>query len=277
MKRSKKVQQIAADILKAFEQGTVPRALAQVLLRRHINCPATRWSWSNRLLIALRGHYDARGYRQWQQVGRQVKKGERAAAILAPRTIKAKEDDEERGIREGDPILVGWVPVSVFGFDQTEGEPLPGMEDEVAFIDALPLVEVARSWGLEVGAFDASGGDRLGFYQSRERIGLGVKNLATWAHELVHAADDRLGNLSSAPGQQLGNEVVAELGGAVLLECLGFTDDSDRGGAFAYIETYAKKHERPVLAVCTELLDRTCACVTAILEAAEEEPAAACA
>ena len=101
-------------------------------------------------------------------------------------------------------------------------------------------------------------------------IALGVENLSTWSHELIHAADDRLGTLTKRPGQQLDNEVVAEFGGAVLLECLGFSVESDRGGAFEYIEAYAEKHKKSAIGVCTDLIERTCACVVHILETAEE-------
>lgn len=49
--------------------------------------------------------------------------------------------------------MAGFVCVPVFGYSQTEGDPLPGAEEEAAFLSALPLVEVARSWGLRAGTF----------------------------------------------------------------------------------------------------------------------------
>jgi hypothetical protein len=55
---------------------------------------------------------------------------------------------------------------------------------------------------------------------------VGVKNLATFAHELLHSADDRNGTMTEN-GQQWRSETVAELGGAVLLRLLGFEDDVD--------------------------------------------------
>ena len=270
MKLHGKAKQVAEDILEAFKHGRVPRALAQVFIRHDRDCPSAKWSWRNRLIAALSGHYDARGFHQWQQVGRHVKKGQKAFHILAPRTAKAKEDDEEKGIQAGDTLVVGFLAVPVFGYLQTEGEPLPGREEEAAFIEALPLVDVARSWGLNVGTFNGEDSDKLGYYQHGTAIALGVENLSTWAHELLHAADDRLGTLTRRGGQQLDNEVVAEFGGAVLLECLGYTIESDRGGAFEYIESYAEKHEKSAIGVCTELIDRSCACVAHLLEIAEE-------
>ena len=95
---------------------------------------------------------------------------------------------------------------------------------------------------------------------------LGVENLATWAHELVHAADHRLTKLQ---GEKWHKEIVAELGGAVLLECLGMSCDADLGGAFSYIRSYAESAKKDVVKGCIEVLDRTCECVKLILDTAQ--------
>jgi integrase len=69
-----------------FRAGNVPKALAPIFIKRRDGLPCRRWSWSNQLITALHGYADARGFRQWEQAGRHVKKGERAFDILAPRT-----------------------------------------------------------------------------------------------------------------------------------------------------------------------------------------------
>ena len=263
-----RVSAIAQDILTAFESGELPRALAQLFIHRKVEVPSRHWTWTNRLVAIRKGHVYAAGFRQWQALGRSVKKGEHAFHILAPRIARAKEDDLDRGVKEGDPQTIGFLAVAVFGLSQTEGDALPGMGNESEFIDRLPLVEVARSWGLEVSLYaheDAP--DRLGYFASGRGIGLGVENLSTWAHELVHAADDRRG---ARVMKSLAAEVVAEFGGAILLEALGFTTESDRGGAYEYLRHFCEKEKRSLLGACTELLDRTCACVALILEEAEQ-------
>jgi hypothetical protein len=269
MKLTDKAQQVASEILTAFENGTVPQALAITFLARNLESPCSRWSWRNRLLVALRGHADARGFRQWQEVGQHVRAGQSALYILGPLQVKRHRDaesepgsDEEPGTR-----LVGFRCIPVFGYDQTEGEPLPELERASTFLQTLPLLEVAHHWNLLVKV--VAPGGRLGYYRWDTEIGLAVENFATWAHELVHAGDDRLGNLARKSGQKLDNEVVAELGGAILLECLGHTVESDRGGAYQYIASYCQQHSRDLLTVCTELLERTCAAVELILQTAE--------
>jgi len=191
-----------------------------------------------------------------------VKKGEHAFYILAPK-LKKDEDaaDSDR------LVLVGYQPIAVFGYLQTYGEPLPGAEDEPAFIDALPLIEVARAWNLSVGTYAIRDNPTaLGYFAAGVGIGLATENLATWAHELVHAADHRLGTFT---GKGLASEVVAQLGASILLECLGHPDKSDPGGTYRYIEGYCKEQDRKVLSVCTELLERTCRCVSFLLDEAE--------
>lgn len=281
-KREERIKAISTDILSAFKEGRVPEAVGQVFIRRKVSVPSKDWSWMNRLVGMLHGHAYAAGYRQWQMFGRSVRKGERAFHILGPRTVKVKPEEDEA--EDGNPCdeeprrkVVGYVAISVFGYLQTEGKPLPGLEEEPAFLDGLPLVEVARRWDLAVEAL--SFGDLpgiLGQYHRGSGIQLATRNLSTWAHELVHAADDRLGSLGD---EKLASEVVAELGGAILLETLGFKAESDRGGCFKYVSAYCRRYKRPLLSTVTSLLDRTCRCVSLLLDEAElvaEEKGVAC-
>jgi hypothetical protein len=75
----------ADDILRAFQNPNgLPAPLDQVFIRRRDNAPCRAWSWRHQLLAALHGHADARGFRHWEQVGRHVRKGEKAFNILSP-------------------------------------------------------------------------------------------------------------------------------------------------------------------------------------------------
>ncbi len=270
-----RIDAVAAEILAAFKEGTLPKALAQIYIRCPIEVPSRHWSLANRLLGLLRGHAYSAGFRQWRALGRHVRRGERAYHILGPRIVELEEPVEgPEGEEQGAQVAVGFFTIPVFGYAQTEGDPLPGADREAEFIEALPLLEVARSWGLTVEVFDtADDPRRLGFYRPGAAIGLGVKNLSTWAHELTHAADDRLGLNGSSRAEC---EIVAELGGAVLLECLGFAVDSDRGGAYEYLTRYARTSGRSVLRAATHLLDRTCRCVELLLIEAERLKPEAC-
>jgi len=266
----RKAADAAGKILEAFRAGNLPRALAPVFVKRRDNVPCRQWSWSNQLLAALAGSADARGYRQWQEVGRHVKKGEKAFPILVPLCGKVREQDPDMGEEREWSFVYGFTSAPVFGVEQTEGDPLPPPDPRVtAWLESLPLVEVAKAWGLSVDAFNGERARHFGYYRHGQAIALGVENLSTWAHELTHAADDRAGTITRAPGQQPDNEVVAELGGAILLEILGYATESDRGGCWEYVRQYAAKAKIEPITACQRVLKRTCDAVALILDAAE--------
>ncbi|HUT12481.1 MAG TPA: ArdC family protein [Thermoguttaceae bacterium] len=265
----RKAESAANTILRAFQTGNLPQALAPIFIRRRDNVPCRAWSWSNQLLTALAGHSDARGYRQWQEVGRHVKKGERSFAILVPIVRKRTEKNGETGDEEERTWIAGFTSAAVFGLNQTEGEPLPPPDPEVTrWLENLPLLDVAREWGLSVDAYNGRPGAALGKYRRGNGIALGVENLSTWAHEMCHAADDRLGNLQER-GQHWRSETVAELGGAILLEVLGYDHDADRGGCFQYVQAYATDAGIEPVTACQRVLKRTCDAVVLILDTAE--------
>jgi len=265
----RQAESAATRILEAFKTGNLPKALAPVFVNRKDNVPCRAWSWSNQLLAALSGHSDARGYRQWQQVGRHVKKGEKAFAILVPMVGKRAGIDPETGEAKEHTFIRGFSSAPVFGLSQTDGDPLPPPDPAVmAWLESLPVRDVAESWELSVDAYNGRDGAALGRYRHGTSIALGVENLSTWAHELVHAADDRLGQLKER-GQHWRSETVAELGGSILLEILGHDVESDRGGCWDYVQSYARDAGIEPITACQRVLKRVCDSVALILDTAE--------
>lgn len=80
------------------------------------------YSFGNVLLINIQrpGATMVAGYRRWQELGRQVRRGEKSIRILAPVVVKKeeKDGDEKR-------VLVGFRGTGVFDVSQTDGPPLP--------------------------------------------------------------------------------------------------------------------------------------------------------
>ena len=74
---------------------------------------------ANQLLVALHGHSDARGFRQWQSAGRYVRKGERSFTILSP-VLKTREADD--GQKES--FLLGFKGTAARRSLGTGGPPL---------------------------------------------------------------------------------------------------------------------------------------------------------
>src|SRR5690242_4478341 len=82
------------------------------------------YSFNNTLLIVSQrpDATQVAGYRTWQKLGRQVRKGEHGIRILAPCVVKRETDEgEERS-------AMFFRTVSVFDVSQTDGEPLPELE-----------------------------------------------------------------------------------------------------------------------------------------------------
>jgi hypothetical protein len=193
-----------------------------------------------------------------------VRKGQRAFHILVPCVGKRPDVDPDAGEENERTFVYGFTSAPVFGFGQTDGEPLPPADPKVsAWLESLPVRDVAESWGLSVDAYNGRPGSALGKYRHGGGIALGVENLSTWAHELVHAADDRLGQLKER-GRHWRSETVAELGGAVLRETLGHDVESDRGGSWEYVQSYAIDANIEPVTACQRVLKRTCDAVALV-------------
>lgn len=266
MKFTGAAENIANQLVELFRNGNPGEAMANVFLKtadRH----CSKWSWNNQLLTILSGYSDAMGFRQWQEFGRTVKKGEKAFYILAP--LSCKGEREVRGVKESYTFIRGFRGLAVFGYEQTEGEPIEYNKCE--HLNTLPLLEVAKSWGIEVGAYNGLGSVAAGYYSpSNLKIMLGVENLTTWFHELVHAAEFRNGALTNEnyAANKADAEIVAEFGATILAHCLGLGDKADNGGCFKYVSSYSKGVD--TAEKCYKLIDRTCKAVNEILNDSEE-------
>lgn len=281
MKYYGNTEEVCWKIINQFKTGDIPEKLAKVFVNRKDDIPSFKWSWTNRLIMVMNGTSDARTFKQWNSVGRKIIKGSKSFMILGPilKSIPKEIENKETGEKEEQyiKILIGFKPINVFKIEDTEiydqdlWEKKSGVDyEEKERLENLPLREVAEKWNLDITSFNAKGGRTLGYYQHGARIAIGVKNLSVWAHELIHAADDKNGTINKGFGQDEENEIVAEFGSAVLLNILGFHDDVDLGGAWEYIKNYAGDDDKKTIKKCMNLIDRTCKCVNLILEESNE-------
>jgi hypothetical protein len=243
-----------AAILELVESGDLPDAIARTRIARQAgDRPCSAWSIGNQLLCLIAGTEDARGFRQWQEAGRKVKKGARAFSILAPCTVKRTELDAA-----GDEVervaVVGFRGVPVFRLEDTEGEELPRVESYAPEV-LPPLMDVAERLGVPV-IWTASTGGAFGYHwrdlnSGRDGIVLGSHDDGVFFHELAHAAHGRVEALRG--GQDARQEVIAETVAAVLCRLYGAGDGTLRTSV-DYIAGYAKG-ERPERAIMRYLAD----------------------
>jgi hypothetical protein len=171
------------------------RAMLEVSARFH------NYSTNNQLLIFLQCPNATRvcGYRAWQRLGRQVRKGECGIQILAPcrkrvSPVEAEREQDEVGRVE---VLTGFRVVHVFDVSQTDGAEL----DEIAprrltgevserLIDALEHRVADEGFMLRREAIARS--SRNGYADFERRLVViredlsGAQEMKTLIHELAH-------------------------------------------------------------------------------------------
>jgi hypothetical protein len=254
-----KVKQALSSVLRAFEDGNIPEAVSMSTFPT-AEVPMNDWSFLNRTLVFLSGTADARGYRQWQTVNRQVKKGAKALYILVPLIKKREEEDEEK------LLLYGFKPAPVFRAEDTDGEPLDYQQIE---LPEFPLMAKAEQWGISVKAIPGNYKYYGYFSPSRQEIALATKEECVFFHELVHCAESRLNELS--PGQEPLQEIVADLGAQALCLIVGKSGNTHLGNSYRYIAEYAGKLKLTPIQACLRVLARTEKALTIILKEAGNE------
>jgi|TARA_R110002110_G_scaffold198675_3_gene409064 antirestriction protein ArdC len=267
-----KAEGIADSLVQQFKTGNVPEVISNVFIKHEEMPHCKSWSWNNQMLACMHGSTDAMTYKSWKSKGRTVKKGERAFLILAP-VKKSGWKTDTSGDKEKFNYLCGFRAMPVFGLEQTEGEPID--YGAAQHVEQLPLLEVAKTWGISVDTYSGAGTAAAGFYApGAATIQLGVKNVSTWLHELIHAAEDKL-NVLPTGNDYVGEEknkaeIVAEFGGCVLGHIVGDNSDADTGGCYKYIQLWLTTGDTAHEAAY-RLINRTCNAVALILETAMGE------
>jgi antirestriction protein ArdC len=157
-----------------------------------------RYSFRNRILIWAQDPEATMvaGYRAWQKLSRQVRRGERGLRILAP--VDRKDDDGER-------VVYGFKLATVFDVAQTDGDELtapPSWPETDSCPEGLLDDLMHRAWheGISIRlvndpAAEGHGAGTRGWYEhTGKEITLvstyGEPELvATFLHELAHHYD----------------------------------------------------------------------------------------
>ncbi len=215
-----------------------------------------RYSANNCMLIAMQAPEATQvaGFRAWQQLGRQVRKGERSIKIMAPMSVKERDaDGQETGER-----IVFFRSVPVFDIGQTDGEALPEVPREPINGDSHarflePLTEHARSLGFNVereplehagGYCDAKAG-RIVISTNLGSLNAQVRVLV---HELAHAH-----GVSYKDYGREDAEVVVETAAVIVCGALGL-DTS--GESIPYIAEWGERGDFEAIRKHAETVDQ---------------------
>jgi len=240
---ARKIKEVLMNILECFESGDIPQAIAYSVFPIP-DIPSSRWSLLNRTLMYISGTMDARGFKQWKEVKRCVKKGSKALYILVPRMVRRENEEGEE-----EEILAGFMARPVFRVEDTKGEPLDYQQIE---LPELPLVNRAKEWDISVKAIPGNYRCYGYFSQERKEIGLATREESVFFHELAHAAHQRVAT-DFKNAQCWRKEIVAELTTAVLCKVVGKTSRY-LGNNYQYITHYAKEANLTPVKACMDVM-----------------------
>lgn len=198
-------------------------------------------------------------YKQWQERGAQVRKGERSALIVFWKQVAAGEargSDDSGDDDSGERRRVRFVAraYNVFAAEQVDGFTLPPAPEpsEPAGLPESERIATADAYFAAVGATVRHGGNRAFYAPSQDSIQMpefrrfesAVAYYATLGHEHIHYTGDEK-RCNREFGKRFGDnayafeELVAELGAAFLCAELGLSNEP-RPDHAAYIDSWLR-------------------------------------
>lgn len=199
------------EVIQKLKTGELSDLIKIIAFEIPHNWPAAKWSMGNKMLSYLQARtLNVRGFQAWKEVNRHVKKGAHSIYIWAPRIVKKEENGVEKN------QLVGFLPISVFPIETTEGEPL---QEDLTPRELPPLFEVATRLGVTV-KYQPVSPDRYGDC-GQNLINLGTSDPHVFWHELAHAAHQATDPEFQNRTTQY-KEVVAEFTASVISNLYGY-------------------------------------------------------
>ena len=239
------------------------------------------YSFNNTLLIAMQ-RPDATlvtGYRNWQSMGRQVKKGEKGITIIAPAPIKRKKEqtvldqdqkpvigpDRKPKTEEVEITLPCFKAITVFDIEQTTGEPIQTLAPEIltAAVEDFDLfLQAIREISPVPIRFDAIEGSANGYYHNLNKEIVIKKDMSqsqtlkTAIHETAHARlhDREIMESQGIEKDRLTKEVEAE--SVAYCVCSAFELDTSEY-SFPYIAGWSSGKEMRELKSSMDVIRKT--------------------
>lgn len=177
-------------------------------------------------------------FKQAQELGASVRKGERGSLVVYASTLHRSETDEASGeeLERDIPFMKGYT---VFNVEQIDGLPDRCTRPAAAVLDPVHRLEAVDDFFASTGSDISHGGSRAFYSQAEDRIQLPPFEMfrdaesyyATLAHESIHwtkhkkRLDRDLGRKRWGDEGYAAEELVAELGAAFLCADLRITPE----------------------------------------------------
>ena len=244
--------EVTARIMEQMEQGIIPWEKPWIACGKAVShATGKAYSLLNQMLLGRPGEYLT--FKQCQEAGGKVKKGEKASMVVFWKFIE--QEDEETGEKKEVPFLRYY---NVFHIDQCEGITAKHTT-KTAFPDGAATLEAAQEiiydyLGREGVKLSHEEGDRAFYRPATDEVVLPIRKqfistaeyYSTVFHELTHSTGHpkRLNRLSKPSffGTQdySKEELVAEIGAAALVNHVGLETSSSLRNNAAYLQNWLK-------------------------------------
>lgn len=253
---AKSVYEMVTDrIIGQLEKGVIPWRKPWTGVRSGAFNRVSKKSYSllNQMMLSHDGEYAT--FRQWQDLGGHVRKGEKAEIVVFWR-LQPVEEEQEDGtkITKQIPLLRYF---NVFHISQVDGvEPLP--KEELHDTEPIERADqiLAGYWAREKITVEHTASNKAYYSPTRDLIHLPLfeqfananEYYSTAFHESVHStlkesrcnrAEDRKGKLVAFGSEEYSKEeLVAEIGSASLMNLIGIETNESFRNSSAYIQNW---------------------------------------
>lgn len=210
-------------------------------------------------------------YKQAQELGAQVRKGEKGSPVVfADRLHRKETDDNGDEVSREIPFLKGYT---VFNCEQIEGLPAHYTAPAAPVLDPVQRIESIEQFFAKTGAEIHHGGDRAYYAIQNDYVQMPTfetfhdaeSYYATLAHEMTHwtrhekRLNREFGRKRWGDEGYAAEELVAELGSAFLSADLGLTPEprEDHASYIAHWLTVLKNDNRAIFTAAAHA-ERAC-------------------
>ena len=253
-------QMVTDKIIKQLEEGTIPwekpwTGMSGALGGAFNRKTKKAYSFINQCMLLHDGEYAS--FKQWQEMGGKIKKGEHGEFVVFWKILPVKETDPDTGkvVTKNIPMLRYY---NVFHISQVEGvEPLA--KEELKHVDPVAEAEelITAYTTRENMKFTRTASNRAYYSPMMDYVSVPLleqfpkveEAYSTYFHELTHSTGhkrrldrfpDNMADAMFGSESYSKEELVAEMGAAMILNRLGIeTVKSSRNNA-AYIQSWLK-------------------------------------
>lgn len=255
MAKTNVYEMVTERIIAELEKGVIPweKPWTGVRSGAYNRVSKRPYSLLNQMLLKHTGEYAT--YKQWQDLGGQVKKGEKSEIVVFWKIFETEETNKDTGEKENKKIpLLRYY--NVFHISQVEGvEPLKPeqLNDEVEPIEEADKI-ITDYITREHIEFTECRSNEAYYSPSSDRVVVPMKGqykvineyYSTTFHELTHSTGhkSRLNRLETGAVAAFGGteyskeELVAEIGSASLMNLLGIETVKTFRNSAAYIQSW---------------------------------------